>query len=213
MPNHAASRSLCACALLALCALVRADAPAPLTVLVLGDSISANYGMRPDQGWVALASRQRDLQGLHWVNASVSGETSGGGLRRLPDLLQRHQPDIVVIELGGNDGLRGYPTAKIRDNLSGIVVAAQAQGAVALLLGMRIPPNYGPRYTRDFEATYRKAAATGNIDLVPFFLQDVATNPELMQADGIHPNAEAQPRLLANALEALRAAIALAGAP
>jgi len=164
------------------------------TVLVFGDSISAAYGIQRDQGWVALlAERVPDWQ---VVNASVSGETTGGGLARLPEALARHQPDLVILELGGNDALRGYPVARIRQNLTEMVRLARAEADGVLLLGMQIPPNYGPRYTRDFARAFREVAEAEAVVLVPFFLQEVALEPELMQDDGIHPTAAAQPLLL-----------------
>lgn len=164
------------------------------TVLVFGDSISAGYGIQREEGWVALlAERLPDWQ---VVNASVSGETTGGGLARLPEALARHQPDLVILELGGNDALRGYPVARIRDNLREMVRLARAEADEVLLLGMQIPPNYGPRYTREFAQAFQDVAEAEAVTLVPFFLQQVALEPALMQDDGIHPTADAQPLLL-----------------
>jgi len=173
-----------------------ADAPGMSPrVLVLGDSISAAYGMSLEQGWAALLERQ--LRG-HWpqshvINASISGDTSAGGLRRLPNLLKEHSPDLVVIELGGNDGLRGYPTNKLESNLTQMAEMARAMGAQVLILPMEIPPNYGPRYTRSFRQSFERAAAATESTLGPFLLDGIATNPSLMQKDGIHPTVEAQP--------------------
>ncbi|MDZ7670652.1 MAG: arylesterase [Gammaproteobacteria bacterium] len=168
------------------------------TILVLGDSISASYGIQRDEGWVQrLQERLADCGG-GWqvVNASISGETTGGGLARLPDALEAHQPRVVIIELGGNDGLRGYPVDTIRDNLNRMVELAQAAGSRVLLVGMQIPPNYGPRYTRAFAALFEEVADRQDAALVPFILDQVALVPELMQSDGIHPTAEAQDLLL-----------------
>jgi acyl-CoA thioesterase-1 len=185
-------------------------APAPSMqqpVLVLGDSISAAYGMDLEQGWVALlAERLRGDGGPSVVNASISGDTSAGGLRRLPALLAEHEPQLLVIELGGNDGLRGYPTGTLRDNLTAMARLGIDAGAQVMILPMEIPPNYGPRYTSAFRQAYRDAAAASGARLGPFILQDIATRAELMQNDGIHPTAEAQPLIadrLAPALESL----------
>ena len=174
-----------------------ADDAAGATVLVLGDSISAAYGIQREQGWVSRL-RERLAAAGDWqvINASISGETTGGGLARLPDALAEHDPEVVIIELGGNDGLRGYPVARIRDNLNRVVELVQDTGAVPLLVGMQIPPNYGPRYTRAFAAVFGEVAEQRDVALVPFILERVALIPELMQSDGIHPTAEAQNALL-----------------
>lgn len=173
--------------------------PTAPTILVLGDSLSAAYGIRVDQGWVALLQARLRAQGYghRVVNASSSGETTGGALARLPRALGTHKPAIVIVELGGNDGLRGLPVADVRANLSSIITLAQRSGAKILLLGIRIPPNYGPSYTRDFERMYADLARSRALPHVPFLLADVALDENLMQDDGIHPNAAAQPRLLA----------------
>jgi len=178
-------------------------------ILVLGDSISAAYGMSLEQGWVALMTRQFAAEGLETqvVNASISGETSGGGLRRLPALLAKHQPTLVIIELGANDGLRGYPLDALRLNLQQMVELVTATGARAILLPMEIPPNYGARYTTGFRNTFAAVADATGAALGPFPLQGVATDPALMQPDGLHPTAEAQPRLLANVLPAVISAL------
>lgn len=171
-------------------------------VVVLGDSISAAYGMALEQGWVSLLAER--LSGAkaseHFVNASISGDTTAGGLRRLPALLESHRPEVLIVELGGNDGLRGYPTTKLRDNLTAMAELGRAAGARVLILPMEIPPNYGPRYTRAFRASFREAAEASGAELGPFLLDGIATNPELMQADGIHPTAAAQ-ELIADLLE------------
>jgi len=174
------------------------DAAPQRTLLVLGDSISAAYGIQREEGWVVqLEARLADLDPA-WrvVNASTSGETTGGGLARLPAALATHAPALVVIELGGNDGLRGYPLARIRDNLDALVRVASDAGSTVLLVGMEIPPNYGPRYTQGFAALFREVAQTHEVPLVPFLLEEVALRPGMMQADGIHPTAAAQPLLL-----------------
>jgi acyl-CoA thioesterase-1 len=173
------------------------------SIMVLGDSISASYGMDTKQGWVHLLQEQ--LQGDHTViNASVSGETSGGGLHRLPALLKTHSPDLVIIELGGNDGLRGYPLMGLEKNLESIIRKTQAANSKALLVGMQIPPNYGPRYSQQFAALYTQLADRHEIPLVHNFLQTVATDSQLMQSDGIHPNSKAQPQLLEKILAVLQ---------
>jgi acyl-CoA thioesterase-1 len=188
-----------------------ATAPAPSMqqpVLVLGDSISAAYGMDLEQGWVALLEKRLQGQGggPSVVNASISGDTSASGLRRLPALLAEHEPQLLVIELGGNDGLRGYPTGALRDNLTAMARLAIAAGAQVMILPMEIPPNYGPRYTSAFRQAYRDAAEASGARLGPFILQDIATRAELMQNDGIHPTAEAQP-LIADRLAPVLASL------
>ena len=177
-----------------------AKAEAPV-ILVFGDSISAGYGLeRVDQGWVALLqTRLKDQEyGYQVVNASVSGETTAGGLARLPRALSLHRPAIVILELGGNDGLRALPVAQMRANLAGMVDLGVAAGAKVLLLGIQMPPNYGPQYTEQFRLCYTDLARDKKLPLVPFLLKDIALNPALMQADGIHPNALGQPGLLDN---------------
>jgi acyl-CoA thioesterase-1 len=169
-------------------------------LLILGDSISAAYGMSLREGWGnQLQTRINEEQpGWQVVNASISGETSAGAAARLPALLNQHTPQLVIIELGGNDGLRGYPIKRLRENLQQMIEHSQAAGAEVLLLGMEIPPNYGARYTQMFRDTYPRLAESHSVSLVPFFLDNVATNPALMQADGIHPKVEAQYMLLDN---------------
>ena len=192
-----------------LCALGAASLPGlagAATVLVVGDSISAAYGIDQDDGWVALAEEElrEDFPDVEFVNASISGDTTGGGLSRLPDALERFDPDVVVIELGGNDGLRAYPIARMRDNLEAMAEAAEAAGAETLILGMMIPSNYGPAYTEQFGRAFVEAAEATDSALVPFFLEPIAADRDAFQRDGIHPTAEAQPLLAEHALPALR---------
>jgi acyl-CoA thioesterase I len=170
------------------------------TILVFGDSLSAALGLRPEQGWVELLTRRLQSQGYGYevVNASVSGETSSGGLQRLPRALELHRPGIVILELGANDGLRGLPVDAMRANLVQMVRLSQAQGARVLLVGIRLPPNYGQRYGDQFAATYATLANQNRLPLVPFLLQGVALNPSLMQEDGMHPNAAGEPLVLEN---------------
>ncbi len=167
-------------------------------ILVYGDSISAGYGMRADQSWVSLLAKKVQLEEYDYqvVNASVSGETTGGGVVRLEKTLAHHKPSIVVLELGGNDGLRGYPISKIRDNLSRMTRTILDSGAKVLLIGMVLPPNYGRRYTQAFEELFAEVAEQHKIPFLPFLLDGVATPESLMQRDGIHPKPEAQQLLL-----------------
>ncbi len=168
------------------------------TILVFGDSLSAAYGIRPEQGWVALLEQRLQAQGYGYqiVNASVSGETSSGGLQRLPRALQLHHPALVILELGANDALRGLPLSGTRENLATMVQLSQSAGARVLLVGLRIPPNYGPRYTQEFANIFPGLANQYHLPLVPFLLEKVALDPERMQADGLHPNAQGQPPIL-----------------
>jgi acyl-CoA thioesterase-1 len=177
-----------------------ASAASDRSILVLGDSLSAAYGIKPAQGWVALLQKrlQDEGYGQRVVNASVSGETSSGGLQRLPRALQLHKPGIVIIELGSNDGLRGLPLSVTRDNLSKMVAASKKAGAEVVLVGMQMPPNYGARYTAEFAALFRELASRNSLALVPFLLESVALNDKLMQADGLHPNVSGQPIILDN---------------
>jgi len=163
-------------------------------ILILGDSISAGYGINPDKGWVALLGQhlQKNNPDYQLINASVSGETSGGGLARLPALLEQFKPELLIVELGGNDGLRGYPINSLKHNLNTILQMGQSSGAKTLLLGMQIPPNYGKRYSRLFSASFSAAAEQNNTLLMPFFIEKVALEKELMQKDGIHPSEAAQ---------------------
>ena len=173
------------------------------TVLVLGDSISAGYGVPAGEGWVALLQKPLAEKGAQVVNASISGETTEGGKARLPALLSKHRPDIVLLELGGNDGLRGFPLAVTRANLERMILDAKGSGASVLLLGMRIPPNYGPRYTEGFHALFGELAKTHDTALVPFLLEGIAGIPGNMQEDGIHPTAAVQPAILDQVMPAL----------
>jgi acyl-CoA thioesterase-1 len=170
------------------------------TILVFGDSLSAAFGIRPEQGWVALLAQRLQAQGYGYqiANASVSGETSGGGLERLPRALQIHHPETVILELGANDGLRGLPVSETRDNLAHMVQLSQAAGARVLLIGIRIPPNYGPRYTESFARIFADLAQQYHLPLVPFLLEKVALDPARMQPDGMHPNSQGEPPVLDN---------------
>jgi acyl-CoA thioesterase I len=176
------------------------------TLLVYGDSLSAAYGLRVDQGWVALLQKRLDEQGYGYrvVNASVSGETTSGGKARLERALSQHQPAIVVLELGANDGLRGLPVAGARSNLEAMIGAIRASGAMLLLIGIEMPPNYGVQYAKAFSAVYGDIAKARQVPLVPFLLEGIALDPALMQADGLHPNADGQPRVLDNVWPSLQ---------
>lgn len=173
---------------------------APKTVLVLGDSLSAEYGLARGTGWVALLEQRLKSARIDAaiVNASISGETSSGGRTRLPALLRQHQPDVVVIELGANDGLRGLPVPAAEANLRAMIEMAQKNKAKVLLIGMRMPPNYGRDYTERFFGIYKKLATEYRTALVPFMLDGVAEKPALFQADRLHPAAAAHPIILAN---------------
>ena len=169
------------------------------TILIVGDSLSAAYGIAPKQGWVQLLQQRLDQQYPKQhkvVNASVSGETTSGALARLPKLLQTYQPQVVVIELGGNDGLRGQPPQMIQNNLAQLIQLSQKNKATVLLFGMKIPPNYGTAYSAAFEKNYQVISQKYKIKLLPFFLDGVAGHKNLIQNDQIHPNAKAQPMLL-----------------
>ena len=165
------------------------------TLLILGDSLSAGYGLSQQQSWVHLLQQKLDQQDSSWtlVNASISGETSGGGLARLPALLEQHKPDYVLIELGANDGLRGFPVPQLESNLNAMVTQIKQQQSKAVLMQIRIPPNYGPRYTKLFTDLYPKISNEQQIPLWPFFMETIALKQQWMQADGLHPNLEAQP--------------------
>jgi acyl-CoA thioesterase I len=186
--------------LLALSAAWAAQATATRTIVVLGDSLSAGYGIKVQEGWVNLLAQRLATEGYGYkvVNASVTGETTQGGVSRLPRVLELHKPEIVIVELGGNDGLRGLPLASSRENLQRAIALAQAARAKVLLVGMMIPPNYGPKYATEFRELFTSLASRNSVALVPFLLDEVALKPELMQDDGIHPNARGQPRMLDN---------------
>ncbi|MEO0575587.1 MAG: arylesterase [Pseudomonadota bacterium] len=180
------------------------------TLLVVGDSLSAGYGLASlDDTWVALLQQRLDTKGygIRVINASISGDTSEGGATRLPATLTRHTPVIVVIELGGNDGLRGISLDVMQRNFERMIDASIEAGAQPVLLGMRIPLNYGARYTEAFEALYVELSERYKLPLVPFFLSDVALDPQLMQSDGIHPTAAAQPLMLERAWPAIEQAL------
>lgn len=178
--------------------------------MVFGDSLSAGYGIDIDQSWTHLLQQRLHNEGYEYtvVNASISGDTTESGAARIGPALEKFAPTLVILELGGNDGLRGIPLERMRDNLLSIVKQSKAAGAAVILLGIRIPTNYGPRYTEAFEAVFRDIATQTETPWIEFFIEGVALRPELMQDDGIHPNAEAQPVLLDNAwpiiLQALR---------
>jgi acyl-CoA thioesterase-1 len=167
------------------------------SLVVLGDSISAGYGIEVKQGWVALLQEKLAQANSHYViiNASISGDTTAGGLARIDKLLDTHKPDVVLVELGANDGLRGLPPRLVKDNLAEITRRAQKAGAKVLLLSMRIPPNYGKRYTEMFYDVYPQLSKELGVPYMPFILEDVALVKELMQPDGLHPNAKAQPMI------------------
>ncbi|MCB1824691.1 MAG: arylesterase [Candidatus Competibacteraceae bacterium] len=185
-----------------------AHAESPV-ILVLGDSLSAGYGIPVEKGWVNLLQRRLAERGFPYrvVNASISGDTTSGGLSRLPAALELHRPAIVVLELGANDGLRGQPPMAMSRNLSRMIERSQQAGARVLLAEMRIPPNYGPLYAQKFQATFGELAQHYAIPLIPFLLDGVAGHPALIQDDGLHPRAEAQPRILDNVWTVLEPAL------
>ncbi|SFO83062.1 arylesterase [Pseudomonas borbori] len=176
------------------------------TVLVVGDSISAAFGLDTRQGWVALLEKRLAEQGYQHqvVNASISGDTSAGGAARLPGLLAEHRPSLVILELGGNDGLRGQPPAQLQQNLASMVQQSQKAGAEVLILGMKLPPNYGQRYTTAFAEVFPRVASETGATLVPFLLEGIGGVPSMMQSDGIHPTVEAQSRILENVWPTLK---------
>lgn len=170
-------------------------------ILLVGDSIGAGFGVPTERSWAALLEQQIAPQKV--INASISGDTSSGAKARLPALLKHYQPDIVIIEVGGNDGLRGQPTALLEKNLRAMVDLSRKAGAQVLLLGMHIPPNYGESYTKAFHQTYHTVAKSMSVPLLPFLLEGIALTPGLMQADRVHPNAKAQPLIVQNVLPVL----------
>lgn len=177
------------------------------TIVVVGDSLSSGYGLGTDASWVALLEERlgHEAYGYEVVNASIAGDTTAGGLARLPRLLERHAPDIVIIELGGNDGLRGQPISQLRDNLARMIELAQDAGAGVLLAGIQIPPNYGAAYTKQFAGVYDELAERYRVAYVPFLMDGVALDATRMQGDGIHPNADGQAPLLENVWPVLEA--------
>ncbi|MBC8025095.1 MAG: arylesterase [Steroidobacteraceae bacterium] len=185
------------------------------TIIVLGDSLSAGYGVKVQEGWVSLLAKRLASEGYGYrvVNASVSGETTQGGLARLPRALQTHKPAIVIVELGGNDGLRGLPLAASRENLRKTIELSLAARAQVVLVGMVIPPNYGQRYGQEFRDMFATLAKKQSLAFVPFFLDNVALEPKLMQADGIHPNAAGQPQMLENLWPKLKPLLVAPGKP
>lgn len=181
------------------------ETPAAPAILIVGDSLSAGYGLRPGEGWVSLLAQKLAAEGYPYrvVNASISGDTTRGALARLPRALDVHEPAIVVIELGGNDGLRGFPPEVMHENLDEMIGLSRDADARVLLLGMRLPANYGEAYTQRFHQVFVDIAKSAEVPFLPFFLDGVALDPQMMQSDGIHPNADAQPTLLKNVWPAL----------
>ncbi len=182
---------------LIFCTTVSANSP---TLLVLGDSLSAAYGIEPQQGWVALLQKRLDQENHDYkvINASISGETTSGGVSRLPSLLQRYQPYIVILVLGANDGLRGLSLKQIQMNLNSMIEQSKARGTAVLLVGMQLPPNYGPAYTQQFHDTFKGVASSKNVPLIPFLLDGIGKDKSLFQQDGLHPTAKAQDKILSN---------------
>ncbi|EDY87686.1 arylesterase [gamma proteobacterium HTCC5015] len=169
-------------------------------LLIVGDSLSAAYGIASEDSWVSLLEEQlkADHSGWEVANASISGDTTDSGLRRLPPLLKKHRPDIVIVELGGNDGLRGFPPPITKNNLAMMIEKSEEHGAEVLLVGIQLPPNFGPRYTQAFADIYPRLAQQHDVALVPFMLEDIYQRDGMMQKDGIHPTAKAQPLVLDN---------------
>lgn len=198
-PQPWAARRWLAClmSLMLLCLTLPAQADERPTLLVMGDSLSAAYGIEQELGWVHLLEQRLDGK-VRVINASISGETTSGGASRLPDLLRQHEPELVLLELGGNDGLRGLPPRQMRANLASMIEESLDAGAQVLLLGIDIPPNYGQAYRDAFRSTYTQLAEEYEVPLVPFILEDIALETTLMQGDGIHPTAAAQPIILEN---------------
>lgn len=164
-----------------------------ISILILGDSLSASYGVDEEKGWVNLLRAQLPQHEI--INGSVSGETTAGGLRRLPALLESSSPSLILIELGGNDGLRGFSPLKLKENLTKLITLSKQNNTQVLLSEVMVPPNYGTRYAKMFEDVYKDLAKEHDIILMPFFMKEIAVHPELMQRDGIHPNTEAQPQI------------------
>ncbi len=180
------------------------------TILIVGDSLSAGYGIDVDQSWATLLQVRLEHQGYEHrvVNASIGGETTEGGATRIDRALEKFRPTLVILELGGNDGLRGISVNRMHENLENIILKSEASGAAIVLLGIRIPTNYGRRYREAFEKVFRDLAAQHDIPWIEFFMEGIAFNEDLMQSDGIHPNAAAQPLLLDNAWPIITAALA-----
>ena len=190
-----------------MCAHAKAPASTTPRVMVFGDSLSAAYGIQAGQGWVALMAAALKSDGVEVINASISGETTRGGMARIKTDLAQHRPTHVLIALGANDGLRGLPVADTRKNLQAIVDAVKLADAWPVLIGIQIPPNYGPDYTSQFAAIYSSLAKAQKIPLVPFLLDGIADNLDFFQADRLHPTAEAQPKILQNVLPVLARAM------
>lgn len=193
---------------LAVLCMAPAHAEAPV-ILVFGDSLSAAYGIPAEQGWVSLLQRRLAERGYphQVINASISGDTTSGGLSRLPAALEQHRPALIILELGANDGLRGQPPMVMNRNLARMIELSQQAGAQVLLAEMRIPPNYGPLYTQKFQTSFGELAKRYDIPLIPFMLEGVAGNPALIQDDGLHPRAEGQPRILENVWKVLESVL------
>ena len=174
-------------------------------LLIVGDSLSAAYGIASEDSWVSLLEEKLKADHSDWevANASISGDTTDSGLRRLPPLLKKHQPDIVILELGGNDGLRGFPPPITKNNLAMMIEKSEEHGAEVLLVGIQLPPNFGPRYTQAFADIYPRLAQQHDVALVPFMLEDIYQRDGMMQKDGIHPTAKAQPLVLNNIWQTL----------
>ncbi|NOU41050.1 MAG: arylesterase [Methylotenera sp.] len=189
--------SLCILGLVAWAPAANAENP---KILIVGDSLSAAYGIPQQQGWAALLQKKLQLKNYRYdvVNASMSGETTSGGASRINTALQKTKPTIVILELGANDGLRGLPINEMITNLSNIIRQSKQSGAKVLLIGMQIPPNYGPKYAEAFSQSYQRLSQEHKIPLVPFMLKNIAVQPDLIQQDGLHPNALAQPMILEN---------------
>jgi acyl-CoA thioesterase-1 len=187
----------------------KADCTESPTVLIFGDSLSAGYGIEVDQSWGALLQSRLNEQGYEHrvVNASISGETTEGGATRIESAIADFSPKVIILELGGNDGLRGFPAARMRANLEKIVTRAKASGAAVVLLGIRIPTNYGARYSAEFEDVFRQVSEQFGVQWIEFFMEGIAMNDDLLQEDRIHPNALAQPMLLDNAWPIIKATL------
>jgi acyl-CoA thioesterase I len=190
--------------LLLLLLILPVTAPARI-ILIVGDSISAAYGIPVEHGWVSLLQQRLDTAGYacRIVNASISGDTTANARSRLPQALASHEPAVVLLELGGNDGLRGLSLAEMKTNLAAMIISSQEAGAQVLLIGMQLPPNYGPRYTQRFQSVYQELASEANLALVPSLVDGIGTEQGLMQPDGIHPNADAQPLIVDRVWKAL----------